>query len=108
IAFAFPPFRDAKTVIRGGAGIFYNVLPLFTGFLQMSFTNPPFLLAETFEAAPGVTPSLTLAQPFPGGGQLSPNPAATAVGRDMINSESQQWSFSIEREVAPSLGLRAS
>jgi hypothetical protein len=108
IGFAFRPFQDSKTVIRGGAGIYYNVLPLFTGFLQMSFTNPPFLLAETFEAGAGRTPTLTLGQPFPGGGLLSPNPAATAVATQMINSESQQWSLSVERQVMNSLGLRAS
>jgi hypothetical protein len=108
VGFAFRPFSDSKTVIRGGAGIYYNPLPLFTGFLQMSFTNPPFLLAETFEAAAGRTPTLTLAQPFPGGGALSPNPFATAVATKMINSESQQWSLSLERQVFGSLGLRAS
>jgi hypothetical protein len=106
--FAFRPFANNKTVIRGGAGFYYNMLPVFIGFRQMGFSNPPFLLAETFESAPGPTPSLTLAQPFPGAGALSPNPAITAVENQMKNSVSQQWNLTVEREVAGNLGLRAS
>ncbi len=89
IGFAFRPFANSRTVIRGGAGFYYNTLPVFIGFRQMGLTNPPFLLSETFEAAPGRTPSLTLAAPFPGAGAISPNPAITAVQRNIQNGLSQ-------------------
>jgi hypothetical protein len=108
IGFAFRPFKNSRTVIRGGAGLYYNTLPVFIGFRQMGLTNPPFLLSETFEAAPGRTPSLTLAQPFPGAGAISPNPAITAVERNIQNSLSQQWNFTFEHEALKNLGLRAS
>jgi hypothetical protein len=106
--FAFRPFKDNKTVIRGGAGFFYNFLPVFIGFRQMGFSNPPFLLAETFESAPGRTPSLTLARPFPGAGAVSPNPGITIVENKIRNSASQQWNLTVEREVVRNMGLRAS
>lgn len=106
--FAFRPFNNNRTVIRGGVGFYYNMLPVYIGFRQMGFSNPPFLLSETFESAPGRTPSLTLAQPFPGAGAISPNPSLTVVESQMKNSVSQQWNFTIEREVIGNLGLRAS
>ena len=106
--FALRPFGNNKTVLRGGAGFFYNTLPVYIGFRQMGFSNPPFLLAETFEASPGSQPTLTLAQPFPGAGAISPNPSITAVQRDIKNSLSQQWNLTLEREVASNLGVRVS
>jgi hypothetical protein len=106
--FALRPFRDSRTVIRGGFGVYFNFLPVWIGFNQMGFNNPPFLLAESFESAAGRTPSLTLARPFPGAGAISPNPSLTAVDRNIRNSESYQWNFTLERELRPNLGVRAS
>jgi carboxypeptidase family protein len=108
LGFAFRPFADNRTVIRGGAGFYYNTLPVHIGFRQLGLTNPPFLLSETFEAAPGPAPSLTLATPFPGAGEISPNPAITAVERNIQNSLSQQWNLTVERELLKNLGLRVS
>ena len=108
LGLAYRPLNDNKTVLRAGVGVYYNWLPVFIGFRQLGFSNPPYLLAESFESAAGTTPSLTLANPFPGGGKLSPNPAITAVQRNIKNAESYQWNFTLEREVARNLGVRAS
>ncbi len=105
--FAFRPFNDAKTVLRGGYGIYVGSIPAYIGLRQISWSNSPFFLRETFEAAAGNTPSLTLANPFPsGGGAVSANPSLTAVNRQLRNSQSQQWNLTIERQLLRNLGLR--
>ncbi|MEN6602374.1 MAG: TonB-dependent receptor [Bryobacteraceae bacterium] len=108
LGLAYRPFGDTKTVIRAGFGLFHNFLPVFIGPRQRGFNNPPFLLAESFEAAGGNVPSITLANPFPGAGAISPNPSVTAVQRDIKNSESYQWNFTLDRELLANLGLRVS
>jgi len=105
---AWRPFGNARTVFRGGFGVYYNFLPLYIGFRQRGFNNPPFLLAESFEASASYTPSITLAAPFPGGGAISPNPSLTAVQRNIKNSESYQWNLTAERELRANLALRVS
>jgi hypothetical protein len=108
LGFAYRPLGNSRMVLRGGFGVYYNFLPVFIGFRQRGFNNPPFLLAESFEAAAGFTPSITLAQPFPGGGAISPNPSLTAVQKDIKNSESYQWNLTLDRELLPNLGVRIS
>ncbi|MCC6588684.1 MAG: TonB-dependent receptor [Bryobacterales bacterium] len=108
VGFAYRPFNNNKTVVRGGFGMFSNFLPVFIGFRQMGFSNPPFLLAETFEAAAGRTPTISLANPFPGGGAVSPNPSITIVDPSIKNSISNQWNLTFEREIVPTVGFRVS
>lgn len=105
--FAYRPFNNARTVIRGGYGIFYNIIPVYIGIRQISLTNTPFQLSENFESG-ATSPTLTLANPFPGGGAISPNPNITAVNRQISNTYSQQWNFTVERELVADLGLRLS
>ncbi|MGH9656959.1 MAG: TonB-dependent receptor domain-containing protein, partial [Bryobacteraceae bacterium] len=108
IGFAYRPFGNATTVFRGGFGLFYNPLPFFLGVRALNFSNPPFQISETFEAAAGPAPTLTLARPFGGSGSLVANPSITVMERNLKNGESYQWNLSLEREVAKNLGLRAS
>jgi hypothetical protein len=106
--FAYRPFGGTKTVVRGGFGIYHNPIPFFIGIRALNFSNPPFQLSETFEASAGVTPSLTLANPFATTTTITANPAITVVERKLQNADSYQWNMTLEREVPGSIGLRAS
>lgn len=108
IGFAYRATEDGKTVIRGGYGMFYNQIPIYIGIRQLAQLNNPFILTQTFEATAGTTPSLTFANPFPGTGKITANPSITAVERDIKNTLSQQWNFTVERQLAGGTGLRAS
>lgn len=104
--FAYRPFNDNKTVVRGGFGVFYNIIPVYIGIRQISLSNSPFQLTETYES--GATPTLSLSNPFPGAGALSPNPSIVAVNREIRNTSSMQFNFTVEREIAANTGLRIS
>jgi len=106
VGFAYMPFGNAKTVVRGGFGIAHNIIPLYIGLRQLSLTNSPFAMQETFEATAGNVPSLTLANPFPGSGAVSANPVVNAVERNLRNTYAQQWNLTIERQLIANLGLR--
>jgi len=108
VGFAYRLTEDGRTVIRGGAGFYYNTIPLNVGILQLGYSNPPFLLSQTFDAAPGATPSLTLARPFAGSGAVTSSPNINAADPNMVNSLSQQWNLTLEREVLRNLTIRAS
>lgn len=99
---------NVKTVLRGGAAVYHNPLPVFIGVRPLNFSNLPFQLSESFDADAGPTPTLTLARPFAGSATITANPAITAIERNLKNNESYQWSLTLEREVAKNLGVRAS
>jgi hypothetical protein len=105
--FAYRPFDDAKTVVRGGYGIFYSTIPWFVGPYRLINGNAPFVLNETFTSG-ATSPTITLADPFPGSGALSANPSATSVIRHERHPYSQQWNFTLEREVVSHVGMRLS
>ena len=107
--FAYRPFDDSKTVVRGGYGVFYGLIPFLLGPYRLINGNPPFVLTETFvSSADPNNPTLTLANPFPGSGTISANPNTTSVNRHMRTPYSQQWNLTLEREIGPSIGMRLS
>jgi hypothetical protein len=70
--------------------------------------NPPFQTVQTYTAAPGKVPSLTLANPFPGTGSITANPIVYAVARNRVNSYMQQWNLTLEGEIFKNTAVRAS
>lgn len=107
VGLAWRPWGD-RTVIRAGYGIFQALVYHGYGLFGTFFANPPFQLTESFEALAGNTPSLTLANPFPGTGSIPANPRLLAVQHQLRLPYAQAWNFTVERELAANLGLRVS
>jgi Carboxypeptidase regulatory-like domain/TonB dependent receptor/TonB-dependent Receptor Plug Domain len=101
---AWRPFADSRTVVRGGYGIFYNLLPDGNGISQL-FRGIPFRANQTFTNT--ATQQLaTWTNPYPSNvgvavGGYTPN----GVAYDLKTPYVQQWSFGLEREIAHDLVL---
>ncbi|MBC7926209.1 MAG: carboxypeptidase regulatory-like domain-containing protein, partial [Bryobacteraceae bacterium] len=108
LGFAWRPLSNNRTVVRAGYGLYY--IPAYHGYglFGTFFANPPFFLSETFEATAGNTPSLSLANAFPGTGAIPANPRVLAVQRDLQLGYTQQWNLTLEREMFAGAGLRLS
>jgi hypothetical protein len=107
LGFAYRPFGTSRFVVRASYGIFYNVIGAYGGNFQLAL-NPPFLVAETFEPAPGTTPSLTFANPFPGVGNIPASPSLNAISGNRRNPYHQQWNFTLEHEIVANTAVRVS
>ncbi len=86
--FAYDPFRDHKTSIRGGFGIFHNPIAPRT-YASAYYFNPPYsFTVQVFPAFP--TP--TFAAPLPS--------QSNAVNYDTRSTPYQmQWNLNIQRQV---------
>jgi hypothetical protein len=107
IGFAFRPFRDDKTVIRGGYGIFYNLIPIYQGVYQLGISNSPFRLVQSFSGG-ATAPTISLSDPFSVSPTVSANPVLYAMPRQIRNPYSQQWNLTLERQLPGQVGMRLS
>jgi hypothetical protein len=103
--FAYRPFADNKTVVRGGYGVFFN-MNNYDEFLFLPY-NPPFGNVLTFQSLPN-TPTLSLSNPFPTSGSAAGAPTAYGIDRNLQIGYVQFATLGIEREIAHNTILEVS
>lgn len=107
-----PKLFGAKTVLRGGYGIFYSTFGTAAGIQQPGFSQTTQLVASLDNF---ITPASTFANPFPSGIQQpigSGNGVNTFLGQsvqyvagDLKQPITHRWNFNIQRELAKNLLL---
>ena len=103
--FGFAYSMDAKTVIRGGYGIFYTNSQAFLNNFVINRRQPPF--AETQQVTSSTaTPQIDIANPFT---SASTPPV---IGTQNINPKfkegyTQQWNLTVQRQLPLNISLEA-
>jgi hypothetical protein len=95
----------ARSVVRGGYGIYYNQGALATS--EGLYFNPPYFNLSVFFPFSGLPP-LTLADPFPAFFPIPIPQSATAYQRDLQTPWMEHWNIGLQRQLGGSRAVEIS
>jgi Carboxypeptidase regulatory-like domain len=105
VGFAYKPFHSDKTVVRGGYGIYSNLI--YATVARSHLTGGPFSGSVTYDnAIRNGAPLFSFPTPVLASGSAAVQ-NVNGINPDLRSPYTQQWNFTVERQVA-SYGLRAS
>jgi hypothetical protein len=96
IGFAWSP--DQRLTLRAGYGMFFD-----SGMFVVNssfYFNPPLFNTRVF--FPTATSLLSLSDPFPSRGGITPPPSPNTLSPDVTSAYIQNWNFTVERQVSRS------
>jgi hypothetical protein len=100
---AYQVDKSAKTVVRGGWGMYYGH---FSGDIAGVLASGPYSFATTINNPAG-TPAFNLANPFATAGAAG-SVTLSSIAPNLRNSYSMEYTLSVERELFKNLGIQVS